>query len=1155
MAFIDKVTSLSKILYDVAYRALREHGTNEGLTEKNLIAFLEAKGIQEFLSYRSYEEIDGVGVYHMSDDRKALMFRVFPPAFLAPRIEDQMQNFFDMNTIPGTTMHFYMQSSQNIDNQIDAFVKSHPCESNVRNQAALRDTIDRRAKSLKKWTRSSMASEGVDIRLRSLVNVVCVTYPNDVEEKYVREQYDALASSLGSSMPAVNFEADDFITLIREVLHNDKDSSEWNDRLDTYKDMSSQLVAGGIKIQTQHPDFKNGLVFNDANYVAVLSTKQYPRSIELDDFKSMFFDMYGKEVIVPISGPFFASLSIIVDEIETIKSETLSKLRHDLKELNKLPHKRLQTHPDLKDRRSEVRAQIAEIIDGESPMRAKWTLVLYDTDKRKLKKSISNIKTRFSQNDWKLVEESFGNIALLNLIYSLPGLYNVEIDHHIRRYDTIFKSNCASILPFISDFTSGNSYHMPFTGRSGQLLWFDPYDSDTNQNIAALGYTGSGKSFTVSDMAVLTLAKNGVVRIIDSLPSYVRTAKSYGGDYYDFSESNRVCVNFFTKILTKKDPETGNPVYKDMGGGRKQEIISDDDLATIVPIIGMMCHLKIASNGATDSKDINTDTMLIYLSSRFEEAVIASFDSRGRNAGMRDVYAYLSEVHAKEISDNNDDHVKYLHSILVALESYSVKGRKGYDYYNGINNIDLNNDFVVFELQRLEAKGVMYPLVMMTISNMIVNEFFTRIDVSKILFVDEFWKFKSNKIVLSFFVELARKVRKAQGLIMPITQKLEDYSENDEVAAIYDSCAWKLMLSQPSSSIDSAMQSKKLSLTKFFARLLKSIEKRRYFGELALLSENNFSILRLKTDAIQRWMYTTDPKDIRILTKETLNLKGDEVMACRYLGYKEENPTVSSEEALYAIGYLERDEKERLEQEKIARRGYVIKKINEMISLKSPVLLGQNIYNREKEAVSQEITCHVFGDGNENIAPAEWMPLAHEEGLLADIDLLVFKQSLAKFASSTKAINLNISKDLLLDNKKVMDLKVILNDKSNELSVVIEVPLRNFNDEEIKKAVVSLKTLRMAGVFISNDNLNINNDFKSIIEVPLDYIKIDGFTTSNLVNEKSAKSLVEIIIILSKHIKAEVCFNHIDDEKIYNMAHELGGDFFQGYYLSNRMEL
>ncbi len=167
-----KYVDLGIELFKVLLAPKEELENTEGLSQKNLRAFLEQKGISEFLLYSHYTENDkGMGIYHMVDGRKGISLRVFPTAYSSKTIEDSMFSLVDTLTESGTIMQFSTFGSRNISHLLDNFSHLHHCDVNVDNTDILRELVDDTYDFLKQGIRESLV-DGVDFRIKDFVSTI-----------------------------------------------------------------------------------------------------------------------------------------------------------------------------------------------------------------------------------------------------------------------------------------------------------------------------------------------------------------------------------------------------------------------------------------------------------------------------------------------------------------------------------------------------------------------------------------------------------------------------------------------------------------------------------------------------------------------------------------------------------------------------------------------------------------------------------------------------------------------------------------------------------------------------------------------------------------------------------------------------------------------
>jgi len=1140
---VDFLINTGEKVIDFIRNKFEQAGSVDGLTEKNLRAFLEERGVSDLLMYRTYEEEDGCGIYTMADGRKGFILRYFAPVFVTEETEVKLMTLIESMSINNTQLQFITFASQNLSKHIEYFKKSHPCEVNIKNRDILKEVIEKRASYLEKWSKESMFP-GYRFKLRDFVNLIAVNYPAHIDKETIKMEFESVKSIIRDYNP-VNFDGDQFVTLLREFFHFDKDVDFWNSNYDSIKSLNHQIVSGGVEIDLSREKYKKGYVINNKNYVTTLVTKQFPTQIAAEEFVDFFYNKYdSNDINLPIDGPFIASLNILIEDVERVKEQTLSKLSHDLGEIRKFDLKTIERNPDLKERLNEVRSQIKAIkVDNEYPLKSMWSLTLFNTDKKALLNSIASIKEKFRRKGWYLTEETFPHIALFTTLFSLPLQYSKTVADFLKRFDLLFKSNNTAIIPIIGDFRGFGFGHVPYFGRSGQLIWWDMFAKGSeNYNVVATGSAGSGKSFTFNDVITMSLARNTKVRIIDSLPSYEKLTNLLGGQYINFTEKADICLNFFTKILTKKD-ENGNEILVKGSDGKMYPVIMEEDMATIVPLIAMMARVdRVVVSTSSEISSVNDSVDASFLAAVFEEAVNAAFRSKGRDAGMYDVRKYLLEKRDEYKQGGYQHYAELLHGVCEGLRPFAEPDGLYYKYFNGVANLNLENDLIVVELSAIEQKGVIYPVVLMALANTIVNEFFGDDTIQKILMIDEFWKFKDNLIVATFTEELARKVRKMRGSLITITQGQKDYKSNPRMEALFSNSYWKFQIGRDPEA--------KTGLGAFADRLLRSVAPHfPYFGENALFNKVTMSINRVKVDPLCRWLYETSDEGKATIYEVSRKFGISQIEAVRFLATREENPNMSDEEILQKIGVLEKkelDEKKRKEKERHEKIKNAVLQALEFNELNLSLV---PIVDSQKNIFSYEVTGLIKTD-DDVFYYSDLYPILKEIDKIVEFDKLVIFKALQYANFNNYNINLNLNLETLMDKKFANETISLINSLNMNNKVTFEIPLKDINNNEnINKEILinTMKDFKNNGIFIANDNITSNVSFLEIVNYPIDYLKIDKSIIKSINEDKNAKLFLELAINLAEKLSINTIFVHIDNEELFEECLSIGGDYFEGY--------
>lgn len=1093
------------------------HGleSNDGLKERNIESFLKYKSISEYLNYASAYEDGNNHIYLLKDGRYGVIVRIYPPSYPSQNYENYMRTFLKSINDDISSVTFNCFASQNISKQIDDFVEEHPCDVNINNRSMLKKIILRRANFLRNGARNSIYPQ-IDFTLRDYVNTVSIVFTDKIKKtedafKKLEELKSSLIGYGGESL-----KPERLVSLLREIFFQSKDVNFWDNASDTYSAISNQIIRGGCSINIKDEEHPDGFVIRNSDqgetkkiYVTSLTTKKFPRFIDSDETDELFIDRMGITLQPHIRGPYFTSMVLMYEDIKEVNKKAMNKAQANFNETNKQTMKTQKSRPDMKERKQESIKTIEMLNSGDDiVVPGTWNIFLYDTNKKRLDRSESSIKTSFAQKGWELVPENFGSVAMFSMINSLPLQLNKIISQFLKRDKLLFAySNHTPIIPFIGD-TNGftNHRHIPTFGRSGQIQWFDYMDSGEGSNISAAGMTGSGKSYTVNDLILLSLGKGSMVRVIDSLPSYKKSTLLLGGQYEDFKQHD-FCLNFFTIIQLKRDIN-GRIISYTNKDSILHPYIADEEYGTIIPIIGAMCNHVLNSQKSED-RDSNSEMIDSYLSSLFEEAVRESFEAYGYDAGMKDVYEFVIKRYEIEKSLGNNQQVDWLNSIMQSLKRFGSPEGQFFQQFNGKASISINSDYFTAELTEVEKKGVLYPLTLMSIANQISSEFFNMNNIlkPKILIIEEFWKYKDMPVVLNFAVELSRKVRKAGGAFMPVTQGIDDYYINNKMKGIISNSAWQFFLKTTDVSIDQAARDGNLGLSTFGISLLKSVDKKDgLYGEVAIKHNDKMQISRYRVDGISHYIFTTSKTDKARIEKIMHRFNVNELDAILIAGIQRDEPTLSIDEILLEAGLASEEELRKNKEEKLQHDNDLLDSIKKANSLSNYVIRNTIIKDRDKNPIIKHLEFDIKSNKYDLLTFSEYSKKMIELGLDVPMSTEMLEKAILPQNSTHEGYKIDVSMKvplkILLEEKFISFIKEKWKPKRyDQIILIIDFHLNevrdmndfeNYDNDDYFNFSTLLKRFTDLGfrIGISDININIDNTLLKKIKPYISYINL-----------------------------------------------------------------
>lgn len=915
-------------------------------------AMIEREGVADFIWARSWKDISGtqIGLYEMANDRWGCVFQIFPQVYSGSDAERKLASFFNAVELPDkSSVQFFTFASRNLTLFRMQFMECHKGfhhnESSQLEKDLLEELVTNREKWFKTHSNKNIFSKGNDLRLRNFLNLVCVTIPRKKREGVFFSESELVSycskveQGLSDFRPR-KFSSREWVVVMRELLI--PDNPKWYppedsrmalnaqvvdaDSILTLEDETNSIGIGHIlsKEEAAMQRAKNSyssMQFNNKKLIAmpneedeeenyrskgflsdlsysisslfskkkkeenvkqevtqwhakVYTTKMYPSQMSLFSSIEKFYDFLGDKMSPTIPCPFFLSLCIYYENREKIKAEVSEKVKWNLWQTQSLGQA-ARFFPEILDRARESEVINTLLHNGESPIYASWCCCIMDDDILKANEYGELLKKEFLKDNWILQEESL--IQHWMFLYHLPMNFEPYILKTLaKRMNTMFTANSASITPIVTGEKGLGQPVLSYIDRCGQVAGIDIFQSETNYNFIIIGTSGSGKSFTMADFITNYLENGAKIRIIDVGRSYKSLCQLVGGQYIEFTQSAQICLNFFTHILVKEDGT-----------------IHEDDMQTIIPLIALMAMQSVAPEDSNN--DLEPATLVGYIT----EAVNMAYSKKQRNAGMQEVMEALMNISNAQKKENNGTSDRLLEMLIKALYPFGDPSGQYYQYFNGVNNLKFDSDFVVLELEELDSKPQLKMVVLASVSHMIQTEFFLSDKRQrKILGVDEAWSIMDNLVVVRFLETSARRLRKYNGALGVITQQIGDFFKNKATKAIFSNSAWKFFLQQAGESIQAAENSGELTLDKGLIALMRTVKaKRPYFSEVLIKHDlGSYLVGRLIVDKVAYNIYTTDPDDFKEIDRIIQTYGVSEVDARLIRGYSAVNGRSIEEE-------------------------------------------------------------------------------------------------------------------------------------------------------------------------------------------------------------------------------------------------------------------
>jgi EAL domain-containing protein (putative c-di-GMP-specific phosphodiesterase class I) len=198
----------------------------------------------------------------------------------------------------------------------------------------------------------------------------------------------------------------------------------------------------------------------------------------------------------------------------------------------------------------------------------------------------------------------------------------------------------------------------------------------------------------------------------------------------------------------------------------------------------------------------------------------------------------------------------------------------------------------------------------------------------------------------------------------------------------------------------------------------------------------------------------------------------------------------------------------------------------------------------------------MLDDEGSFIAPAKFLGIATESGLMPQIDYLVIEKALRQLAAWQQAgVNIQLSINITAPTLEQPDfserLAKIIDDTGVTPDAVIFELVETDALENIDNARILLEQIKASGAQIALDDFGVGfTSFEYVRELPVDYIKIDQAFIRFIHERENDQALVRSIIEMSHSLGKKVIAEGVEEKAAMEVLSSMQVDYIQGYYIS-----
>lgn len=381
------------------------------------------------------------------------------------------------------------------------------------------------------------------------------------------------------------------------------------------------------------------------------------------------------------------------------------------------------------------------------------------------------------------------------------------ISSNISMLDTLEKSagrgiqttSLAAAFPFISTtLHDERGIYIGYNQYPVFANFFARNNERVNSNMMIIGKSGSGKSYCTKTLLTNFAADNTRIFILDPENEYEILCHNLGGKIIDVGNSTDGIFNPF-HIYPSLEAEEGE---------------GNDSFNEHLQFMEQFYRLILPGITTDAFEMLNSITAELYRRKGIDSMTNVAELQPSDFPIFDDLIEMVDEMIEVE---TNDYHLRNLQTVRMFIEKFGTGGRNS-NLWNGYASIQTNENFVCFSFRTLVSNrnDIIANAQMLLVFKYLDSEIIKNRDFNLKYFadqeleedhrrvicaVDEAHVFINKKfpIALDFMAQMAKRIRKYNGMLIIITQNIKDFVGSEEIAqqstAVINACQYSIIMS------------------------------------------------------------------------------------------------------------------------------------------------------------------------------------------------------------------------------------------------------------------------------------------------------------------------------------------------------------------------
>lgn len=206
--------------------------------------------------------------------------------------------------------------------------------------------------------------------------------------------------------------------------------------------------------------------------------------------------------------------------------------------------------------------------------------------------------------------------------------------------------------------------------------------------------------------------------------------------------------------------------------------------------------------------------------------------------------------------------------------------------------------------------------------------------------------------------------------------------------------------------------------------------------------------------------------------------------------------------------------------------------------------------NKLNKIVSYECLVRLIDENNNVVSPYKFLTVAKKSKLYSKITKIMVDKSCKFFEHLDYDFSINLSIEDILNKETVAFIKHKIIKYGVGEKIIFEI-LETEEIESYKEVSSFINEMKELGCKIAIDDFGSGySNFEYLLQLNIDYIKIDGSLIKNIAKDINAQIVVETVVSFAKKLHLIVIAEYVHNQEVYEKVKELNIDRSQGFFIA-----